>query len=426
MGFLRSLGAQQVEAIAGALMAQVLPSDYPPKDFGLNPPHGEVGTPVTVSVAPGVAGRFYKYWVSGPTYCENTALDWQVIQDWTTALSARWTPSQPGKYVIVVWITKDTSQGCVEMIGGSYGVGEADDLSQAEVHLSRAGGRVNEQINMGAVGGQNNLRYKFMVNTTSYCDPTQSPNWLTVQDWSTSNTCSFVPVADGLYTLVVLTAEDTNDSCTGIAGMSYAVGEMTPPAASDGATLYGQNCASCHGSLGSSTKRGATVARLQGAISGNIGGMGSLISLTAEQIQKIVDALVGTSVPPVALDGAALYSRNCASCHGGLATSTKPRATASRIQGAISGNVGGMGYLTFLSSQEIQAIATALAQPVAGLSPTTRGWRLLLASSSTAATKKVLVADSRVFPGIGGVAPMRHLSAKELEDVRNTPGHSIT
>ncbi|ABQ26212.1 fibronectin type III domain-containing protein [Geotalea uraniireducens] len=61
-----------------------------------------------------------------------------------------------------------------------------------------------------------------------------------------------------------------------------------------------------------------------------------------------------------AIDGAALYSQYCAGCHGALASSNKRKTTASKIQSGISGNVGGMGYLSSLSAAQIQAIATAL------------------------------------------------------------------
>ncbi|SNB46779.1 cytochrome c [Geobacter sp. DSM 9736] len=59
-------------------------------------------------------------------------------------------------------------------------------------------------------------------------------------------------------------------------------------------------------------------------------------------------------------DGAALYQANCAACHGSLASSRKRGRTAPQIQNAINKNIGGMGYLSTLSSEQIQAIATAL------------------------------------------------------------------
>ena len=60
-------------------------------------------------------------------------------------------------------------------------------------------------------------------------------------------------------------------------------------------------------------------------------------------------------------DGPTLYANNCAACHRPLATSTKGGATLTRTQDAIAGNVGGMGYLSSLSTTQLQAIVTALA-----------------------------------------------------------------
>jgi mono/diheme cytochrome c family protein len=64
-----------------------------------------------------------------------------------------------------------------------------------------------------------------------------------------------------------------------------------------------------------------------------------------------------------ALDGAALYTGSCAGCHGPLATSGKRGATLLRIQTAIAGNTGNMGTFSTLSTDQVQAIADALALP---------------------------------------------------------------
>jgi mono/diheme cytochrome c family protein len=147
--------------------------------------------------------------------------------------------------------------------------------------------------------------------------------------------------------------------------------------------LYTSNCAGCHGPLATSSKLGATTARIQSAISSNIGGMGSLLNtLTLNQIQSITTALTPstTVIPPpigtgtggtTAANGTALYSSDCAGCHGSLATSSKLGATTTRIQSAINSNTGGMGSLSALSAADIQAISTALASTVPGTGATT-------------------------------------------------------
>lgn len=59
----------------------------------------------------------------------------------------------------------------------------------------------------------------------------------------------------------------------------------------DGLALYSAKCASCHNPLAISEKKGRTAAQTQSAITGNKGGMGSLSSLTAAQVQAIADVL---------------------------------------------------------------------------------------------------------------------------------------
>ncbi len=138
-------------------------------------------------------------------------------------------------------------------------------------------------------------------------------------------------------------------------------GTTTPPApAVDGAALYTSDCAACHGALASSAKAGATAAQIQGAIAG-VSAMQSFATLSAAEVQAIADALAGTTTPPApAVDGAALYTSDCAACHGALASSAKAGATAAQIQGAIA-SVGAMQSFATLSAAEVQAIADALA-----------------------------------------------------------------
>src|SRR6185369_3769575 len=141
----------------------------------------------------------------------------------------------------------------------------------------------------------------------------------------------------------------------------------------DGAALYAGKCASCHGSLAGSTKKGASVARIQSAINANIGNMGSISSITTQEVQAITTALAipgqpPTSVPtpvpgtttPAAVDGATLYAGNCAGCHGDIATSSKKGITLTRLQGAINNNIGHMGPLSSLTPAELQGIVDAL------------------------------------------------------------------
>ncbi|BCS53250.1 fibronectin type III domain-containing protein [Geobacter sp. SVR] len=60
------------------------------------------------------------------------------------------------------------------------------------------------------------------------------------------------------------------------------------------------------------------------------------------------------------VDGLALYSAKCASCHNPLAISEKKGRTATQIQAAITANKGGMGSLSTLAAEQVQAIAEVL------------------------------------------------------------------
>ena len=65
----------------------------------------------------------------------------------------------------------------------------------------------------------------------------------------------------------------------------------------DGAAIYASRCAACHGAIASSNKIGTTVERVQSAIVGNVGRMGSLSTMTALEVQAVVAVLNPTASP---------------------------------------------------------------------------------------------------------------------------------
>jgi mono/diheme cytochrome c family protein len=217
-------------------------------------------------------------------------------------------------------------------------------------------------------------------------------------------------------------------SAAEIQAIASALATSTPPPAPtpDGATLYASNCASCHGPLASSTKKGVSIARLQLAISSDVGGMGFLSKLSVSEIQAIVTALTpGTPTPtPVTPDGPSLYSSSCAGCHGVLANSTKGGATVERIQGAINGNTGGMGSLGTLTAAEIQAIASALASvtpPVITDGPTLYGTYCASCHGALGSSTKGGATASRIQSAIsantGGMGSLSTLSAAQVSAI---------
>lgn len=69
-----------------------------------------------------------------------------------------------------------------------------------------------------------------------------------------------------------------------------------------------------------------------------------------------------TGLSPTEPDGELLYGLTCAACHRDLANSKVRGESASDIRKKINENEAGMGVLTVLSTDEIQALADALAR----------------------------------------------------------------
>jgi predicted CxxxxCH...CXXCH cytochrome family protein len=203
-----------------------------------------------------------------------------------------------------------------------------------------------------------------------------------------------------------------------------------PPGAPDGPVLYHDNCAGCHGALDVSSKKGRTSSGIQEAIDNNTGGMGFLSNLSATEIQAIADALQAaspTQQPPAAPDGATLYRDNCSGCHDALEATTKAGRTAADIESAISVNVGGMGYLSSLTSEEIQAIADVL-PPAPPTDPATPPDGVALYNSecsgchgtldvTTKAGCTAVDIESAISANIGGMGYLSTLTAEEIQAI---------
>jgi mono/diheme cytochrome c family protein len=164
----------------------------------------------------------------------------------------------------------------------------------------------------------------------------------------------------GMGSLSTLTATDIANIAAELATVA------PPPPPVGGAALYAANCAGCHGALASSTKGGATLARIQAGIAANPVAMGSFATtLTTQQLTDIATALAAV-VPSIPTDGPGLYTFYCASCHGALASSTKGGATAAKILATINSTVParatamGTAPLKALTTAQIDLIAAAL------------------------------------------------------------------
>jgi mono/diheme cytochrome c family protein len=141
-----------------------------------------------------------------------------------------------------------------------------------------------------------------------------------------------------------------------IQSISTVLQTTTPVPVSDGTILYNTNCANCHGPLATSSKLGATVSRIQNAIT-SVSEMKTLTNLTTIQIQNISEVLSATPMPT---DGESLYAINCTRCHNNLTNSEVGGSSVSKIQEAIR-EKRQMNYLSFLTAAQLQAISGVLA-----------------------------------------------------------------
>ncbi|NOY68418.1 MAG: hypothetical protein GXP53_02845 [Deltaproteobacteria bacterium] len=95
---------------------------------------------------------------------------------------------------------------------------------------------------------------------------------------------AFIADVAGTYTIQLVVNDGTANSNT-------ATMNVTATPVIDGASLYGTNCAMCHGPLATSSKRGASAAKIQSAINNNRGGMGRLNTFASAEISAIAAVL---------------------------------------------------------------------------------------------------------------------------------------
>jgi mono/diheme cytochrome c family protein len=85
------------------------------------------------------------------------------------------------------------------------------------------------------------------------------------------------------------------------------------------------------------------------------------LTVSDGSLSSTATVTITAQAPGTSIDGAALYAAKCQGCHGPISPIFSNNAkTASRIQGAIDTNKGGMGSLSTLTAAEVQAIADAI------------------------------------------------------------------
>jgi hypothetical protein len=85
------------------------------------------------------------------------------------------------------------------------------------------------------------------------------------------------------------------------------------------------------------------------------------LTVSDGSLSSTASVTITAQAPGTSIDGAALYASKCQGCHGAISPIFSNNAkTASKIQGAIDANKGGMGALSALTTAEVQAIAAAI------------------------------------------------------------------
>jgi mono/diheme cytochrome c family protein len=141
--------------------------------------------------------------------------------------------------------------------------------------------------------------------------------------------------------------------------------------------------------------------------------------------------LPGAAASQASAAGSALYTTQCAGCHGTLgASALRGTATVRSIQAAVAANLGGMGSLSSLPLADLQAIADALTN--APTQPTTPGAAApdgaslyagqcaachgALASSTKLGLSLVRLQNA-ISGNVGGMAALAKLAAAELQAI---------
>ncbi len=294
--------------------------------------------------------------VNGPFIANHTGLDALMDAISVSVASGGITVTQKGNNTLMLNASANQLGGMVVSMSGGISMTPSTPTAGSALYTSKCAGCHGDSANSNLIG-------RISV--------------LSVQDAIASG-LGGMDMLNGLSAADIQAIADHLATSTPVPTPSPAPSTTVPV---DGAALFAAKCAGCHGSLSTTGKKGMTAVRLQNAIGGNIGGMGFLSTLSSADIQALVTALnpavptptpapTPTPTPTPNSDGTALYSANCAGCHGSLASSGKKGISIARLQSAIANNVGGMGYLLTLSVSEVQAVVTVLTPATPTPTPT--------------------------------------------------------
>lgn len=98
-----------------------------------------------------------------------------------------------------------------------------------KIELNQSTGGIGQPITITVTADGTNVKYRYWVNTADFNTHPDSPHWVLLQDWTTSNTYTWTPTATGLHTIVVWVSCNTGVSACNIIGLGYNVTQGTQP-----------------------------------------------------------------------------------------------------------------------------------------------------------------------------------------------------
>lgn len=175
-----------------------------------------VGDAVTYRAsATSVTGQdiYYRFgYVPGYDTDAYATAKWVKVQDWSTEDTCEFTFPSAGSYIITVDAANSASPaGYVSLMGGSITVGSAPDIvfTDLQFEMIHSPSVDNSVTVKGSASSDtvSEIYYRFGFRPDYGTDDYATSKWVKVQDWSTTDTCTFTFDEPGGYVLTMDASE---------------------------------------------------------------------------------------------------------------------------------------------------------------------------------------------------------------------------
>lgn len=177
---------------------------------------------LTFSANGGGNTLYYQFWKARGYQTQNYG-NWQLLNDWSMDNTLAWTPDADGHYVIVAYVSADTTNNIYHQAGLSI---ETQGNSSDPIQITSLTSNMNYPqsrcsgitLHTTATGGSGPLYYKYWYQKGV------GGAWYAIRDYTTQSSCTWTPAEDGFYTVVVWVTDDLSVAEPSIAGMNVAIG----------------------------------------------------------------------------------------------------------------------------------------------------------------------------------------------------------